>query len=235
MIRREGGRPGFTLVEILVVVSIIVIMFGFAAPVIARFMSGKKVKAVTGRLARGLLSARMKAITKQLDVYAFFLHDRMVFISTRPEPPELFPYFADDVEKTKMTIAFRFADVLVKHAPNAPDLLASDLPSAAAVAQDWTKPLAAKTVLLGRVFEGVPVYLLFKSEGTVEFGSADGPGDILSVGFWATPPVDADIIVAEDSNDTHGWIDIRATGNVDTRIAEGAPDLRPRKETAKEG
>jgi len=55
------------------------------------------------------------------------------------------------------------------------------------------------------------------------------------VGFWATPPVDADIIVAEDSNDTHGWIDIRATGNVDTRIAEGAPDLRPRKETAKEG
>ncbi len=90
-------------------------------------------------------------------------------------------------------------------------------------------------MLLGRVFEGVPVYLLFKSEGTVEFGSADGPGDILSVGFWATPPVDADIIVAEDSNDTHGWIDIRATGNVDTRIAEGAPDLRPRKETAKEG
>jgi hypothetical protein len=188
-------------------------------------------------MARGLLSGRMKAISKHHDVYVFFLRDRLMIVSARPEPPEFFSYFTNETEKAKMTLAFRFAGVLVKHDPrpeNAPDMLVSDLPSPASATLDWSQPLAAKTVLQGRVIGGEPVYLLFKSEGTVEFGSAGGPGDVLSLGFWAVPPIDADIIIAEEGNASHGWIDIRATGNVDTRIAEGTPDLRPRKETAGE-
>lgn len=237
MIRLLRGRQGFTLIEILVVVTIIVLAFGFALPTIGRFMSDKKVKSVTGRMARGLLSGRMKAITKHHDVYVFFLRDRLVTVSARPEVPEFFPYFTNESEKAKMTVAFRFASVMVKHDPkpeNAPDMLASELPAASATTHDWSQPLAAKTVLQGRVLGGDPVYLLFKSEGTVEFGSAGGPGDVLPMGFWATPPIDADIIIEEAGNASHGWIDIRPTGNVDTRIEEGTPDLGSRGEGGRE-
>ncbi len=227
---RFRRRGGFTLIEILVVVTIIVMAFGFATPTISKFLSNRKVKSITSRLARGLQAGRMRAITKHCDVYVFFLRDRLMLVSARPEVPEFFTYFNDDNERSKMSIHVRFADARVRHDPrpdSGTDQLRGDLPPLppdVAV----TDPVAGKTVLKGLdnwVLEGKHAYLLFKSEGTVEFGSDDGPGDVLPMGFWATPPIDADVIVEELDNKNHGWIDIRPTGNVDVRIEEGSPAL----------
>jgi prepilin-type N-terminal cleavage/methylation domain-containing protein len=230
------SRRGFTLIEILVVVTIIIMAFGFATPTISKFLANKKIKSVASRVARGLQAGRMRAITKHYDVYLFFLRDRMMIVSARAEAPEFFSYFNNEGEKAKMGIYLRFADASTKHDPRPEggnDQLASDLPSLPGD-QDWTRPLPAKALLQGGLLEGKLVYLLFKSEGTVEFGSADGPGDILPMGFWQTPPIDADVIIQEVGNASHGWIDIRPTGNVDLRIADGTPDLGGRKASAGE-
>jgi hypothetical protein len=153
-----------------------------------------------------------------------------MLVSARPETPEFFPYFNNDNERAKMSIYVRFAGARVKHdtrPESKGDMLLSDLPALPADL-DVSLPVAAKSVLQGLQgweLEGIRAYLHFKSEGTVEFASDDGPGDILSKGFWATPPIDADVVIEELGNMNHGWIDVRPTGNVDVRIADGSPDV----------
>ena len=224
--REESGR-GFTLIEILIVVTIIILVFGFAMPTIGAFMSNQKLKAVSGRLARSLLIARTRAITKHQDVYVIFLPDRLMLASSRLEVPEFHEYFSSQREAAKMTIHLRFADAHVAEKANKehPYGLTSDL-SDVPPDEDWTKPVSAKMVLEGGLSsEGKKAYLRFKSDGTVEFGRGQGPGDRLSIEFWADPPRDADIIIEEQANDIKGWIDVRATGNVDSRLKEGDPKI----------
>jgi prepilin-type N-terminal cleavage/methylation domain-containing protein len=228
-----GGRPvpgpavenaGFTLIEILVVVTIIIMVFGFAMPTIAAFMSNQKLKAVTGRLSRSLAIARTRAITKHQEVYVIFFSDRLMLLSSRLEVPELFDYFASRKEAGKMVIHLRFADAYVKETGNEEHELGltSDLPALPA-GENWNEPITAKTVLQSGLLDGKEAYLAFRSDGTVEFGHGTGPGDRLSIEYWSDPPRDADFIVEEQGNALKGWVDVRATGNVDTRLEKGDP------------
>lgn len=227
---REGvGREvdrGFTLIEILIVVTIIILVFGFAMPTIGAFLSNQKLKAVSGRLAGSLLIARTRAITKHQDVYIIFLPDRLMIASSRLEVPEFREYFASAREAAKMTIYLRFADAYVSEKANKehPYGLTSDLASLPED-EDWTQPVTAKIVLESGLSGGKKAFLRFRSDGTVEFGGGSGPGDRLSIEFWADPPRDADIIVEEMANKAKEWIDVRATGNVDSRLKEGDPKV----------
>jgi prepilin-type N-terminal cleavage/methylation domain-containing protein len=224
--RRRSRLPGFTLIEILIVVTIIVIVFGFAMPTLSQYLSNQKLKSVTGRLARGLAVARTRAITKHQDHFVVFFDDRLVVVSERPETPSVYPYFASRREAGKMRIALRFAGAAVEEMGNKehPFGLTSDL--AQPPDEDLSKPISARTLLGGLdsgLVEGKRAFLRFRSDGTVTFGPGEGPGDRLSIDFWAEPPRDADFIVQEQGNKTRGWIDVRATGAVSTFIKEGAP------------
>jgi prepilin-type N-terminal cleavage/methylation domain-containing protein len=223
-----GKRPaageseaGFTLIEIMIVVTIIILVFGFAAPTLNSYMSNQKLKAVTGRLAQGFSAGRMRAITKHQDMYVIFFADRLMIASSRLEVPELYEYFSSAREASKIRILFRFADASVeeKASKNHPFGIESDLPPLPP--EDWTQPVTARSVLESGVLEGKVAFVIFRSDGTAEFSRTSGPGDRLSVEFWANPPRDADVIVEEQGNPMRGWIDVRPTGNVDMRMKEG--------------
>ncbi len=233
MKRTGRSRTGFTLIEILVVITIIVMVFGFAMPVLGKYLSNQKLKAATGRVARVLLMARSQAITRHDKVYILFFHDRMALASERPRPVELFPYFPGKRQAARMVIRLQFAAARVEERgdPNDPLGLVSDLPKVPE-GQDWTRPISARGLLTSSVIVGKKAYIAFNSDGTVEFGAAGGPGDRLSVEFWQDPPRNADIVIEERGNKSRGWIDIRATGHVETKIAEGEP---PKYEEEEQG
>lgn len=220
------GRRGFTLIEILVVVTIIITVLGFATPTISAFLSNRRLKGVSGQIARALAAARTRAITRHQDVYALFLRDRIMLVPSRPDVPEFFPYHTSAQDADKLTIHLRFAGVRIVGVPMseaAPLGVESPLPELPERPSGWNEPVAARDMMEGGALQGPQVFLLFRSEGTVEFGSAGGPGDRLPMGFWADPPVEADIVVEQAGSTTYGWIDIRPTGNVDTRLSTGAP------------
>lgn len=230
----DGTRDradGFTLIEILIVVTIIIMVFGFAMPTLNEYLSNQKLKAVTGRLARGLLIARTRAITQHQQMYAIFFADQLMIASSRLEPPELMPYFSSKKEAAKMRIRLRFAGAKTEEVASKdhPLGLVSDLPRLPPE-EDWSKPLTAKSLLESELFTGKRAYLVFNSDGTVVFGRGGGPGDRLSIEFWAEPPRDADIVIEEQGNATRGWIDVRATGNVDTRVKDGTLRADPTEE-----
>ena len=60
----SGNRRGFSLTELMVVMGIIAMILGFAAPAIVGVLKGKKVEQAIGALSGILESARMDAITQ---------------------------------------------------------------------------------------------------------------------------------------------------------------------------
>jgi len=60
----SGNRRGFSLTELMVVMGIIAMILGFAAPSIVGVLKGKKVEQAIGALSGILESARMDAITQ---------------------------------------------------------------------------------------------------------------------------------------------------------------------------
>jgi prepilin-type N-terminal cleavage/methylation domain-containing protein len=67
--RRDAG---FSLVELLAVVAIIAIMAAVALPSIARYVRNYRIKAATQQVAGELQSARMKAISKNVNLGVVF-------------------------------------------------------------------------------------------------------------------------------------------------------------------
>lgn len=217
---------GFTLIEVLVVVTIIIIMAGFAMPTISSFLSNRKLKAITGRLTRCLLQARAKAITEHNNTYAIFLNDRIVVLGERASMLTSQKYFQSDKESAGMQIRLRFAGETLSADKAAPQGVKSDLP--AMPEADWSGQAVSALQFMrhGSFKEGTKhVYMKFMMDGTIQLVSADGPGDVFSLEFMSNPATNADLIVEEigmdDRPGARGWIDIRATGNVSQKVQVG--------------
>jgi prepilin-type N-terminal cleavage/methylation domain-containing protein len=218
---RKSYRPGFTLVEILVVVTIIILLTGLAVPTINAFMSNRKLKAVTGRFVRGLYQARARAITDHDRIYIFFFKQGMLTVGERSGSVNFEEYFENEREMRKMRIMIRFADVSIYFDPKT-KLLKSELPEFKK--GEWmTKPVSKKDIEQMGMLGDDPVYLVFNSEGTIELGQGKGPGDVLSFEYMQEKPVDADFVFEEMGSEDvpRGWIDIRQTGNISEKIAMG--------------
>src|SRR2546427_9357490 len=67
--RRDAG---FSLVELLIVVAIIVIMAAIALPNIGQYLRNYRIKAATQQVAGEIQSARMKAISKNVNLGVVF-------------------------------------------------------------------------------------------------------------------------------------------------------------------
>lgn len=65
----DAQHEGFTLVELLVTLTIAALLAGVAAPAMARFIDNTRLRAATGDLARELVLARSHAYTFRKPIY----------------------------------------------------------------------------------------------------------------------------------------------------------------------
>ncbi len=221
---RKRNTPGFTLVEVVVVITIIIILSGMVVPTISAFLSNRKLKAVTSRLVRGLYQARARAITEHNNTFVFFFNDGILSVGERAGPVEYQSYYESEREMRNMCIRLRFAGETITYDPKATTTnnLVSELPPFKK--GNWiTKSVSRDEAVSLTGLRDRAVFFAFKSDGTIEVGSGSGPGDILSFEFMGKNPANADIVIEEINGEEYprGWIDIRPTGNISSKVAVG--------------
>jgi len=65
---RHPGTRGFTLIELMVVVAVLAVIVGIAAPSFQAFLEGQRVKALAYDLTTDLLLARNEALKRNVNV-----------------------------------------------------------------------------------------------------------------------------------------------------------------------
>lgn len=68
MVRNVNRQRGFTLVEAMVVLSIIVILAGIGVPAMQDFVANQRVKSASSELFSDILQARSEAIKRNTDI-----------------------------------------------------------------------------------------------------------------------------------------------------------------------
>jgi prepilin-type N-terminal cleavage/methylation domain-containing protein len=228
--RAAGGRKegGFTLIELMVVVAIIVLAAGLMTPTITDFFKNRQLEGIRGTIGSAFNRARMAAVDhgKSMSLVFFREGARVFDESTKsfdPDDhfnPETSP-FADEA------VWYVLGFLRKKASPTIPKY------------RDWEKsqrelraapePGEKKRDNSSETFNiaGMPK-LTFNRDGTVVF--AGGGDDVPSDQFKLKdhPPENADIMVYQAQNTVVLFVDIRQTGQIRSRIdSTGIPAVRP--------
>lgn len=72
---RPNAGPGFTIIELMIVVGVTAVIVTLAAPSMNQFLVRQRVKAINAALVTDLQSARSEAVTRRRTVQISFRHD----------------------------------------------------------------------------------------------------------------------------------------------------------------
>ena len=198
-------RRGFTIVELMVVIAIIVIAAGFMAPSITDFMKMRQLEAVRGLFGSTFNQARLRAVNQRAKVSLAFFRDgvRVYDLTTRNFVDETFnptgsPLSGKEVwyelgflgGKSSWSLP-RYSEWESNHPPRQP------------------RSGGPKVMIL----EGVP-FLTFQRDGTLVF---DVGTDVSTVTFKKDQPKDADLVIKQKGNQTWSFVDFRTTGQLRTK------------------
>lgn len=205
---------GFTLMEILVVMSIIVMAAGILIPSLAEFMRNQRLKGLGGKISSALVWARNEAVTKRVTVRVVFLRYGVWLYTERYGFTEsgyrrVVPRGAEN----RVWIRLHFAGITTRDAAERLPRRRGEPPSATEIRekQGWVFEPA------GGEIPADAIVLVFSRDGTVDFRGAS-PGDRPTSLFLKDHPVDADIVVEELGNQNMAFIDIRPSGGIRLRI-----------------
>jgi len=204
-----GGR-GFTLIELMVVVAIVMLAMGIMVPTLLEFFKNQKLKNVRTHFVSALQLARLMAITEGSKMRVVFFqegarvyHDRNRSFRREEEfNPEAAPG-----AQAGITFYLRFVPLsnedLVKY-------------------RDWEagqRDLHASPGTPGAgqcSVEGL-LGLTFQRDGTVTWIKGENVATSL---FSQDPPRDADIIVRQEGNPEVLFIDVRQTGQIRAKLSQ---------------
>ncbi len=192
---RASGRGGFTLVEVMVVMGIIILAAAFTYPTIRNFLKNRKLDVAGRAIVNAMQEARSEAVTKRKAQYVVFLRRGLWIYDTSKQQFEGgFRSFSGD-EAITYQVPFANQGEL-----GSPELLKDELAS-----ENETD-----------LRDGGEIYLRFDPTGTIEFGPFQ---DVSSIQFRDN--VLADIVVEQGAaNPVKGFIDVRAAGTVAFKIEE---------------
>ncbi len=219
---RGDGRNGFTMIELIVVIGIIVLAAGMMTPQITDFFKGRRLKQLTAAFRSTINSARLKAVNERTRVRLVFFREGIRVYDEREAKfiDELFNPEASEFagDKAWYVLGFyrdtpsvdlqRFRDWERRFVPRKKRLAGSrrsggNASAVAQIPQVTLKQLA-----------GLP-QIIFRRDGAVEFNVGS---DVSSIFYKRTPPTGADLIIYVKGNTSACYIDLQLTGQNRSKV-----------------
>ncbi|MGE3163709.1 MAG: Tfp pilus assembly protein FimT/FimU [Planctomycetota bacterium] len=197
---RRDPRPaaGFTLIEMMVAIGIIMLAFGFMLPTLNSFTQDRKVSSAGSLIATTLNGARQDAVTQKRPFGVVF-YRRGVRI------------YDFEGRKNEDGEVQHFVGGLVEYSRD--DKIQYRLQFANKKYEELADPPATDDVLRPE-----DVVLRFKDDGTIDFGNY---ADVPSFMFQKDMPANADVVFDLSwDEDRKGWLDIRPQGRIVFKVAE---------------
>lgn len=213
--RTASGPRGFTLIELMVVVAIIVLAMGIMAPTLLEYFRNQKLKNVRVHFVQAFNVGRLMAITEGSRIRVVFFKEgvRVYHVKNREfrREEEFIPESAPGALK-QISFNLRFA-----RKTNA------DLPGY----REWEKTQPGLTgeasgPEAGKCDVSKLIAIEFQRDGSVLWLPGD---DVPTTLFNRRPIPDADIIAMQEGNPEALFIDIRNTGPVRTEMCPVPPSL----------
>lgn len=217
---------GFTLIELMVVVAIIVMAAGLMTPTITDFFKNRQLEGIKGHFGAAFNKARLSAVNQGKPVsLVFFREGIRIFDETRktfdPDDgfnPELAPFGTDKVwyvlgffnQRPNTSLPQYRAWEKAQKASQAATLEAEK----AASAQGGRR---RRSTTVGYNLGGIPK-ITFQRDGSLVFSG--GGGDVSSKGFTDLTKIPelSDVMIYQAGNTTACFIDFKLTGQIKYRV-----------------
>jgi len=196
-------RAGFTLVEMIVAIGIIIVAAGFIAPAVTAMFKDRRIENATAVIITTINEARNAAVTKKQQHSVIFLRSG-VRLYRHPKGDDEGGFVGglrgvNVPGSDHISYDIQLADLVSEEIPKTLQTQAEGL------AQDDWKPVRED------------YFITLRSDGTIDFGTNV---DIPSYRFNSDPPAGADLIIRQIGSFRSCFVDIRPTGRVTSKVAE---------------
>ncbi len=194
---------GFTLVEMIVTIGIIIMAAGFIAPAVTKIFQDRRIENAASVVITAINEARNSTVTKKQKHSVVFLKKGVrIYRHPKGEDPGGFEGRLRSVNATDVD--------LISYSMPCARLEAEDLPEQLiaqddGLTQDDWKPMRGD------------LYLSLNLDGTIDFNALS---DVPSYKFDADPPYGGDLIIAQIGTYKVCYVDIKATGRAGSKVAE---------------
>lgn len=198
-------RPqGFTLIEVVVAIGIIVLVMGFSIPSFAKMFQNRRLENAGTLVASTINEVRNNSVTSKQVFRIVFVRDGLR-IYREPKGTDKGGFVGAirtyDPDQQQITYDLVFAGREFADIPADLDVLLQD-PKNPPPAEEW-------------VVTPKDISIRFLPDGTVDFGDFE---DIPSFQFNAVPAEAADIVFKERVDKSRGFLDIRPTGRTAIKV-----------------
>lgn len=222
----RGTASGFTLIELMVVIAIVVLAAGLMAPTITDFFRNRQLETVRGQFGSALNKARLEAVTKGIPISVVFFREGSRVYDQRTKRfideyfnPELAPA-ADDKVWFELGFVKRNSTVLPRYrdwekSQGIQRSAAVDAASGRASAErTGTKGTSAKDAAETFDVSGLPRFT-FERDGSVTFNTGS---DVASSEYKREVPDTADIVIKQVGNNSACFMDLRPPGQFRSKV-----------------
>jgi type II secretory pathway pseudopilin PulG len=218
----DSRLAAFTLVEMMVVVTILLLAFGLMVPSLAEFFKNRALDAVSAQITSAFGTARMQAVVNGRPFHVVFFREgvriydekRQTWRADEVFDPAEGP-FADSTIHFDLFFAGKHSDQL----PRYDDFARLQKARAAREAERLGRRSRAGP---GEEYEKISIQglvsVVFERDGSLHL-VAGGGNDVPSAQFRQDPPVGADIVIWQKGNGHASFVDLQPTGTVKSKVA----------------
>lgn len=196
-------RAGFTLIEMIVTIGIIIVAAGFIAPAVTAIFQDRRLENAAAIILTTVNEARNAAVTKKQPHSVVFLQAG-VRLYRHPKGEDEGGFVGG---------------IRAINIPGA-DHVSYDMPCARYLSADLATQLQCQIEGINQD-RWVPlpedVFITLRADGTIDFGTND---DIPSYRFNNDPPSGGDLLIRQKGDSRVCFVDIRPTGRVASKVAE---------------
>lgn len=234
--RTAAPRGGFTLIELMVVIAIIVLAAGLMAPTITDFFKNRQLESIRGQLGSAFNAARLRAVTQGSKTsLVFFKEGPLVYNERTKAFDEEYMQVANlensALAKGDVWFVFGFLDGKGR----VTNLDQPEYGKWEAVAKRRSEDRRAQGLGKNaneRDVTGLPK-IIFERDGSLTFASG---ADVSSAFFKESVPPLCDLMIYQANNQTVCFIDLRLPGQIRSKLVPtGKITPRPVTGAAQEG